>query len=229
MITVHWLTQTDAHLPPHNAWMSADEAAVWAEMRFPKRRSEWRLGRWTAKRALVACLGDAGASPAALSIRAAADGAPEVFRENRPASLTLSISHRGGVAFCAVAPEGVALGCDLEKIEPRSKAFVVDYFTPGEQALVAAAAVEDRSTLANLIWSAKESALKALREGLRLDTRRVDVQLSAYRRSGIWRPMRVVYAEGEQVFEGWYRVGEGHVWTLTARPAPGCPVLLEVG
>ena len=67
------------------------------------------------------------------------------------------------------------MGCDLEMIEPRSDAFVADYFTVEEQALVARASAADRSRLLALLWSAKESALKALRAGLRLDTRCVIV------------------------------------------------------
>ena len=66
----------------------------------------------------------------------------------------------------------MALGCDLEVIEPRSEEFVADYFTTEEQKMVSQAPIADRSKLLALLWSAKESALKALREGLRFDTRR---------------------------------------------------------
>lgn len=226
MIAVGWLAQSAAHLPSGNAWMSPDEQAVWEGLRFPRRRAEWRLGRWTAKQALVACM-DAGADLfPSITIRAAADGAPEAMIDDMPMPYALSISHRDGVAFCAVAAEDVALGCDLEKIEPRSEAFVVDYFTPEERALVHEAEEDDRSVLANLIWSAKESALKALREGLRLDTRSVVVQLR-YRNRAHWQPLRVVYAGHRRVFEGWYRVDETYVWTLAAHPAPGRPAPLH--
>lgn len=50
--------------------------------------------------------------------------------------MTVSLSHRAGLALCTVAPAGVALGCDLEPVEPRSDAFVADYLTPAERALV---------------------------------------------------------------------------------------------
>ena len=50
-------------------------------------------------------------------------------------------------------------------IEPRSDAFVADYFTIEEQALVARASAADRDRILALLWSGKESALKALREG----------------------------------------------------------------
>jgi len=35
----------------------------------------------------------------------------------------------------------VEIGCDLEVVEPRSDAFVADYFTSEEQALIARASV----------------------------------------------------------------------------------------
>ena len=57
-------------------------------------------------------------------------------------------------------------------------AFVADYFTPAEQALAHRAPSErDWQRVTNLIWSAKESALKVLRTGLRRDTRSVEVTL----------------------------------------------------
>ena len=71
---------------------------------------------------------------------------------------------------------GAELGCDLEIVEPRSDAFIADYFTAEEQALIERTSAADRSLLLALLWSAKESALKALRAGLRLDTRSVIVR-----------------------------------------------------
>ena len=52
----HWLEQTEADLPAHDDWLSADEAVLLSHLRFAKRRADWRLGRWTAKRAAAAYL-----------------------------------------------------------------------------------------------------------------------------------------------------------------------------
>ena len=224
---VYWLTWIEAELPEDDAWVAAAEAAVLAGLRFPKRRAAWRLGRYAAKRALAACLADNPPSLSRIAILAAFDGAPEVFVEGGPAPFTLSISHSEGRAFCAVAAGRVALGCDLEKIEPRSAAFVADYFTPAEQTLVEGAANEDRPWLANLIWSAKESTLKALREGLRLDTRSVEVDLSAPQQTAEWRPLNVFFTEQRQPFRGWHRVEAGFVQTVVARPPAGLPIRLR--
>jgi 4'-phosphopantetheinyl transferase len=102
-----------------------------------------------------------------------------------------------------ISPDGAA-GCDVEVAEPRSDAFVRDYLTPAEQQVVAAAGA-GRDTAANLIWSAKESALKVLGTGLRRDTRSVEVSLDDLRPPPrTWSGLRVRTAEGA-TFPGWWR------------------------
>src|ERR1039457_5395647 len=123
---VHWLEQSEADVPAENAWFSANEIALLNGMRFAKRRDSWRLGRWTAKRALASYL-NLPAHPDILrriEIRPAPSGAPEGFLANKPAVSTISLSHGAGRAICAVAPASVELGCDLEVIEPRGEAFL---------------------------------------------------------------------------------------------------------
>src|ERR1039458_300915 len=179
---VYWLEQTEAdvppvHVPQGNDWLSAEETVHFNTLRFAKRSADWRLGRWTAKRAIAFFLNLPAHSQelANIEIWPAPSGAPEAFVENVPAPVAISISHRDGTALCAIASSrvdlGSDLGCDLEIIEPRSDAFVADYFAPEEQALIARTSPADRSLILALLWSAKESALKALREGLRLDSR----------------------------------------------------------
>jgi len=225
---VYWLEQTEASVPAENDWLSARESAVLNGMRFAKRLADWRLGRWTAKHAVASFL-DLPADARALAeieIRAASSGAPEVLIANCSAAVTVSISHRSGASICAVALSGVDLGCDQEVIEPRSEAFVADYFTEDEQALVAQVCEAERSRLVTLLWSAKESALKALREGLRLDTRSVDVSPGdgAVDLNG-WRPLRIC-ADGRS-FQGWWQQAHGMVRTFVADPPSDPPVLLR--
>lgn len=127
--------------------------------------------------------------------------------------------HRAGRALCMLAPPGTVLGCDLELIEPRSEAFVQDYFTAAESALVTAAPEAVRPLLAKLLWSAKESALKALRTGLRLDTRSVEIALDekALDRPG-WKPFRARLAATDEVFAGWWSRRDDLILTLCASP-----------
>ena len=105
------------------------------------------------------------------------DGAPEAFVDGERAGAALSLSHRNGRALAVVADVGVAIGCDLEAVEPRSGAFVRTWLAPAERASVLAAGRAGRARLANLLWTAKEAAAKARREGLRLDVRQAIVSL----------------------------------------------------
>jgi 4'-phosphopantetheinyl transferase len=134
--------------------------------------------------------------------------------------------------MCALAPSGVALGCDLEIIEPRSDVFAADYFTDEEKELVARAGAAERPRLLTLLWSAKESALKALREGLRLDTRSVAVSFDqdsvvapTSQGANHWLPFQVRCASG-QVFYGWWQNTKSLVRTVVAAPPSSPPILL---
>jgi 4'-phosphopantetheinyl transferase len=222
-MNVYWSSQTESDLPPDNNWLSPDELARLNTLRFPKRRADWRLGRWTAKRA-AACYLNLPLGHhvlATIEIVPASSGAPEVRIDGKPAAVTISISHRDGTAACAVAQSGVQLGCDLEKIEPRSDTFVADYFTDDEQKLIASAA--DRPQMATLLWSAKESTLKALREGLRLDTRKVEVALYPSSARNGWSALRVSCPDG-QIFHGWWQRSGDILRTLVAHPPPEPPI-----
>jgi len=226
---VHWLEQTEADLPVERDWLSGNEALHLAGLRFPKRRADWLLGRWTAKCALAARLNFPFYPQvlAKLEIRPGPSGAPEVFWAEQAEAVTISLSHRSGTALCVVGPPGVQLGCDLELIEPRSDAFVADYFTNEEQKFVTHVPCIDRPRMLALLWSGKESALKALREGLRLDTRCVvvapDVGLGDVKG---WSPLVVCYSR-RQNFHGWWRQADGMVLTVVADPPPEAPILLE--
>jgi 4'-phosphopantetheinyl transferase len=246
---LYWLEQTVADVPLDDSWLSAREAEFLQKLRFAKRRADWRLGRWTAKRALAICLHVPGSRPGLgqIEVISASSGAPEVFFADKPAAISISLSHRAGTAICAVAlSAGAAVGCDLEVIEPRSDAFVADYFTAEEQALVAMATPADRPPLLALLWSAKESALKALGQGLRLDTRCVSVHPSlampTESQDGLeccsdaftcppsngleaWRPLRIRYTR-DHVFYGWWQRAGHLLQTLVAPPPPAFPTRL---
>ena len=206
---IYWLEQTESQVPHGNDWLSTAEAEVLRGLRFAKRRADWRLGRWTAKNAVAMRFG-AQLEPAGLhniEIRPAASGAPEVFFEGE----------RAGFGACAVGTPGMALGCDLEFVEPHSATFAADYFSVEEQELVAAAGLANREWLLALLWSAKESALKALQEGLRLDTRSVlvDPGRISSPQPDRWNPLRARCENGQTLY-GWWNVAGGFVRTMLA-------------
>jgi phosphopantetheinyl transferase len=173
---IYWHLSSAA--PAAHDFLSTSESKTYARLRFPKRRDEWLHGRWTAKELLRLSLEAYRQIPLpAISVKVDPDGAPylSVEGEGRLAT-TLSISHRAGRAFCALLPTvSPSIGADIERVEPRSAAFVEDFFTAEEAARVRAAPPAQRDTLVAVIWSAKESVLKAYRQGLRVDTRAVEI------------------------------------------------------
>ncbi len=171
---VSWLAARQEELPRGEAWLTEAEREVLSRLRVPKRRGDWLLGRWVAKRALVLA-GEAetgratspssrpppapprrsssAAPPASRSPSRTATASPS-RRSGRPASASASTSRRS-----RSAPAG----------------FLGDWFTPAEQAFVAGAGAGEAALAATLVWSAKESVMKALREGLRIPPKAVEV------------------------------------------------------
>jgi 4'-phosphopantetheinyl transferase len=206
-MSVFWFERSNDAVPAHDDWLGPGELSCLAALRFPKRRADWLLGRWTAKCA-VAWMIDEPLEFADIEIRAAPSGVPTVRVRGDPAGVTISLSHRGGIGCCAITSEKIALGCDLEIIEPRSAAFVSDYLTDEERALVARTEAAYRDRLLALLWSAKESALKALGVGLRADTRSVAViepRETRYllERDSSWRCLVVKHATDD--LHGWWQ------------------------
>lgn len=212
-----------------DAWLTPAEAAILDRFRVSKRAADWRLGRWVAKEAVARALGAAALPRNAVEILAGAGGGPRarVMAPGEWPQVSVSLSHSAGVGFAVAAvvreADTMRLGCDVEEIAPRSEEFVSDYFTEKEAAWIragavpgeAAAALDAHAVRANLLWSAKESALKALGEGLRKDTREVVVRVEGAvpPGDGGWWPLVVETAIGDR-FAGWWRVADGFVWTV---------------
>ncbi len=221
--SLHWHAQGEQHVPAALDWLSPLEAQRAAGMRFAKRRNDFLVSRWTAKQALAMALGPDADVPHEVEVRPAPTGAPLVFVRQERAHCSVSLTDRAGWAVCLVGPPGHWVGCDLELVEERTPAFVADWFTPPERALVAAAGAQD-DLVANLVWSAKESALKVLQTGLRRDTRTVEVTLHDAR-AGEWRALSVRAAEGA-VFPGWWCRHGDFVLTVAADTALPPPTAL---
>jgi len=227
-LDIYWLEQSEADVPAGNQWLGNGEMSCLASLRFGKRRADWRLGRWTAKRAVASCLNlpiDVQSLPN-IEIRAAPSGTPEVLLFNQRAAVSLSISHRAGNALCVVALSGKGLGCDLELVESRDHSFLTDFFTANEQKLVEGAPTDKRPMLSTVLWSAKESALKALHVGLRLDTTSLDVSpthVPSHRGASHqdactgWSPL-FLRRTGDHILPGWWRCANDMVRTVVFNP-----------
>ena len=116
-----------------------------------------------------------------------------------------------------------SLGCDLELIEPREGNFLDNFFTGAEVAAVRALRQRDvaqADILTTAIWSGKEAVLKALREGLRIDTRRITCRFDPFAGPPQdWTPFIVVVDDGlaaqfPGAWSGWWRLHNSYVLTL---------------
>jgi phosphopantetheinyl transferase len=116
------------------------------------------------------------------------------------------------------------MGCDLEKVEPRTWSFVRDYFTPNEQDAVAAQGnPELRARMVTLIWSAKEAVLKALETGLRADTRTLSVSFEgdATLDRPLWQSLTV--CTSNSCFNGWWKEENEFVYCFASNQPPAPP------
>ncbi len=201
-------------------------------MRFTKRRTEYLLRRFAGKSAVATTVGlsQDSASLGRIAVLNRMTGAPYVQVDGEALGLDISLTDRAGWAVCLVGPDLGAVGVDLEIVERRSAGFVSDFLTSTEQETVAAAAAagpDGFDAAANLIWSAKESALKVLRTGLRADTRTVEVDpgdpaaiVDAGSRPAGGSPwQRLTVAAGARTFPGWWR--RDGVFLLTVVAAAG--------
>jgi len=221
----HWWAGHEDALPDGLEWLSARERARFEALRFTKRRNEYLLRRWVGKRTVAARVGlDTGpVSLARIEVLNRITGAPYVSIEGAVAPWEISLSDRAGCAVALIGAVGGgsrgALGIDLELVERRSEGFVTDFLTRAEQDWVRGAAAQDprlgQDAAANLVWSAKESALKVLHLGLRADTRWVEVTLASDARGDGWARFTAVW-RGGQVMPGWWRRDGAYLLTVAA-------------
>jgi 4'-phosphopantetheinyl transferase len=221
--TVYLARGRTEEVPSGIAWLTLAEQRVEAGLALAKRRDDWRLGRWLAKRAVVAILAGRtdGIQPSDVEVAARSDGAPEArvpTADGEAIPLSISISHSEGVGLAVAAIGEVAVGCDVERITPHSKRFVEDYFTTEEREALDLTPPPRRSTTVTLIWSAKEAALKVLKQGLRADTRSVVVEVPGPlqphgQRAGRWSTIQV-RIPGDGRLEGYWLADDDFVWTI---------------
>jgi 4'-phosphopantetheinyl transferase len=204
-----WLAHGEHDAPSTTEWLSPHEREHLGSIRFTKRRDEYVTRRWTTKQAIATVL-DLDRSPAAfarIEIRHRESGAPYVQVDGAMAAVDVSMSDRSGWAVCLVGLPGTmasgTVGIDLEVVEPRTTRFVADYFTAAERTYVRDLPADRHDEAANLIWSAKEAALKVQQVGLRVDTRTVEVEFDDGRQIDGWSAMTVTGHNGPM--PGWWR------------------------
>ncbi len=222
---IFYLEQRMTDLSDGDDWLSSAERLILNSFQVAKRRSDWRLGRWTAKRAISAYLGWSKEQLRDIEIRSLPSGAPVATVPGRAVAPEISISHSSNICMCVVGAPGIWIGCDIEKLEIRSQSFIDTFFTPDEGATLQPLSTNEKTTLANVIWSTKESYLKSTRAGLTRDTREVNTSLPApfkweirLAKRGTWLPIWILDRNMTSV--GYWRLTAGFVESVCHREAP---------
>jgi 4'-phosphopantetheinyl transferase EntD len=210
------------------AFLAPQEQETLRGLHFSKRRQDWLLGRWAAK-VLLRQSENTFSSLAyeAITIGKEPEGAPYFEVDGKRLSVCVSLSHRAGLAVCAlVRADTVQMGIDIEKIEHHPEIFVRDYFTEREISSLGGVVEAEKDTWVTLAWSGKEAVFKALRKGLYLDTRSAeigcppdlriatDAGAEHARASGIgdgWLPLQVAFS-GDSTMTWWSAY---QAWGLT--------------
>lgn len=229
MRDIYWFDQYETDLPSSDDWLTSAERTHATRLQVPQRRTDWLLGRWTAKCAVAGFL-DVSATAENLAnivLVPGPDGAPVVHLRRSASPVNVSISHRDGCALCVVASSGHALGCDLERLEPHSEAFVLDYFTKEERWFIESWVTRGRTEYPAILWSAKEAVLKLLHVGLRMDTRAVSVRLEETAEERTWNAFRALSVNGT-MFRGWWQRDGDVVRTIASFPPAQPPLRMHV-
>lgn len=184
---------------PLNDYLSLDEQDSYANCLVAKRK-DWLAGRYAAKKVLQHYVKKDCSQDVLLKdiiIKSSKKNGVTFFCPGNDLAegLCLSISHHEGqgVALLANGPVGV----DIEHPRIFKKEMLCEFLTPNEQAFLAKFSVSEQASLATLFWSFKESYLKALRKGLIIHPRTVEIILSDnWQFQGLRHNGQIVAAEG---------------------------------
>ncbi|MCL4262263.1 MAG: 4'-phosphopantetheinyl transferase superfamily protein [Anaerolineae bacterium] len=220
---IHWLTQILDEIPAED-YLTDVEIARFQELKTEKRRADWLLGRWTAKRLLQTVLWEKDGVTLPLdmiTITNNPDGDPDYRLPITDHRFSISISHAHGRAFvAAVEKDHAPIGADMELIQPRPAGFAEEYFTLAEIALGYGLVGSERAVWETAVWSAKEAVLKALHLGLSVDTRAISCLIEPVERPPTWwTPFAIRFDQTRlpkpaPPLTGWWRVEDDFVLAI---------------
>ena len=150
------------------AWLDAAERARRRRFLYAGPRREFTLCRAALRELLCRRLGCRNDQ---LSFSASRRGKPFVLIGGRAVSAAFNVSHSGKHGLIAVAPAG-RIGVDLEERSRRRDldTYIRLLFAPHERAALEAADAERKIDLFYSLWTMKEALVKAVGEGLAIDT-----------------------------------------------------------
>ncbi len=209
-ISLRHLTYDAGHEPVWQAMLSADERARMAGFAHAGRRRAFLLGRVAARTLLAHRL---ALDPTAVPLRVDPDGAPVVAAPSTPA-LYVSIAHSGDRAVAAAGHR--PLGVDLEHVRPRHPNLHRYLLHASEYALLERLPMPRDEALI-LCWTLKEATLKALRTGLRLSPRTLQLAVDPAAQAA------VVAVEGRGTWQARYVELDGAYLAVAFPDGPATP------
>jgi len=176
-------------------FLNEGEREIYWGFKTRKRQLEWLAGR-VAIKSLYSRVNNLNVSSAELIVERETSGLPYLVERGERASGRISISHNAGwVAVCQSDSE-LRIGIDLEEIRSRDPAFLTDYFSQAEQEQIMNGGIHTLDFRTNLIWSAKESVLKAISTGLGTDPLKVEIDgLHSFEKKNGWSVLSAGYPE----------------------------------
>jgi len=167
-VQVQTETYADEQVGTWRTWLSTEEHRCLQSFGSEKRRREFMVGRAAARQLIGHCL---DLAPSEVSLAVADDGAVDV----RGGDLHLSIAHSGPHAVAVAAPHPV--GVDLEAVVERDRSLIRFLLHPDERERVMQLFPYDTVPTIVLLWTLKESVLKARRSGFRLSPKKLRLDL----------------------------------------------------
>lgn len=144
--------------------LAADELDRASRLRFDADRRRFVASRAALRQILGRCL---DVPPSDVSLGVALGGKPCLDPARHGEWLRFNLSHSGDLALLAVSGDG-EIGVDVERVRPVPElaAVAARYFSPHEQASLAALPAERRARAFLSCWTLKEAYLKACGDGL---------------------------------------------------------------
>ena len=221
---IRWLLARPGPGLDDHGFLCLSEANEGRRYRHPGRYRQWLLGRAAAKTLLERTAGELAIDVPRheqIHIRRMPDGWPQpLTTEGAQLPVSLSISHSGEQALCAVCPDSEGtVGADIEVVDERPRHFYEDFYTDGERDLLEQLSDEMGHKVGTIIWCIKEAVLKARRTGFHNSATSFDVLSLDLSDPRAWKKALVESNDGTRP-EVYWRLSEDETQAMAIARLP---------
>ena len=221
---IRWLLARPGPGLDDHGFLCLSEVHEGRRYRHPGRYRQWLLGRAAAKTLLQRTAGELAIEVPQhkqIHIRRTPTGWPQPLTlQGQHLPVSLSISHSGEQALCAVCPdlEGT-VGADIEVVDERPRHFYEDFYTDGERELLEQLPIELGHKVGTIIWCIKEAVLKARRTGFHNSATSIDVLSLDLSEPRTWKKAVVESRDGTRP-EVYWRLSEDETQAMAIARLP---------